>query len=53
MRNIKGKIKYFDRIINENPEISIRKISIITRLKELYAERETYFRNKFLMIIQR
>ena len=39
--------KHFDGIINENPEISIRKISIITKLKELYAQRETYFRNKF------
>ena len=38
-----ARIKYFDRIINENPEISIRKISIITKLKELYAQRETYF----------
>ena len=42
-----ARIKYFDRIINENPEISIRKISIITKLKELYAQRKTYFRNKF------
>ena len=42
-----ARIKYFDRIINENPEMSIRKISIITKLKELYAQRETYFRSKF------
>ena len=42
-----ARINYFDRIINENPEISIRKISIITKLKELYAQREMHFRNKF------
>ena len=42
-----ARIKYFDRIINENPEMPIRKISIITKLKELYAQRETYFRNTF------
>ena len=42
-----ASIKHFDKIINENPEISIRKINIITKLKELYAQRETYFKNKF------
>ena len=42
-----ARIKYFNRIINENPKISIRKISILTKLTELYAQRETYFRNKF------
>ena len=42
-----ARIKYFNRIINENPKISIRKISMLTKLKELFAQRETYFRNKF------
>ena len=42
-----ARIKYFDKKINENPEISIKKTGIITKLKRLYALREEYFRNKF------
>ena len=37
-----ARINYFDRIINENPEISIRKISIITKLKKKCTKRNAF-----------
>ena len=40
-------MKYFDKIIDENPEMSVMKIIVINELKNLYAQRETCFRNKF------
>ena len=42
-----ARIKYFNKIINENPEMSIEKTGMITKLKGLYALREEYFRSKF------
>ena len=42
-----ARIKYFDKIIDENPEMTVMKIIVINELKNLYVQRETYFRNKF------
>ena len=42
-----ARIKYFDKIINENPEMSIKKTGIIIKLKKLHALREEYFIHKF------
>ena len=39
------RIKYFDKIIKENPEMSTKKINIINKLKELYTARKEYFKN--------
>ena len=40
-------MKYFDKIIDENPEMSVMKIIVKNELKNVYAQIETYFRNKF------
>ena len=36
------RIKYFDKIMKENPEISAKKIDIINQLKSLYVIRRDY-----------
>ena len=35
-----SRINYFDKIINENPEMSTKKIDIINQLKSLYTIRK-------------
>ena len=37
------RIKYFDKIIKENPKMSNKKIDIINQLKMLYTFRKNYF----------
>ena len=39
-------IKYFDKIIKENPKMSVKKIDIINQLKSLYTMRKDYFKIK-------
>ena len=39
-----SRIKYFDKIIKENPEMSAEKIDIINQLKSLYVVRRDYFK---------
>ena len=39
-----SRIKYFDKIIKENPEMSNKKIDIINQLKSLYVIRRDYFK---------
>ena len=39
-----SRIKYFDKIIKENPKMSNKKIDIINQLKTLYTIRENYFK---------
>ena len=41
-----SRIKYFDKIIKENPEISAKDIDIINQLKTLYTMRREYFKVK-------
>ena len=41
-------MKYFDKIIKENPEISTKKINITNKLKELYKARKEYFENIYI-----
>ena len=41
-----SKIKYFDKIIKENPKMSAKKIDIINQLKSLYEIRKDYFKIK-------
>ena len=41
-----SRIKYFDKIIEENPEMSAKKIDIINQLKSLYITRRGYFKVK-------
>ena len=43
-----ARMKYFDEIIQENPEISTKKINIINKLKELYKARKEYFENIYI-----
>ena len=38
-----SRIKYFDKTIKENPEMSTKKIDIINQLKTLYTFRKNYF----------
>ena len=38
-----SRIKYFDKIIKENPKMSNKKIDIINQLKSLYTIRKNYF----------
>ena len=40
------RIKYFDKIIKENPKMSTKKIDIINQLKSLYTIRKNYFKVK-------
>ena len=35
-----SRIKYFDKIIRENPQMSAKKIDIINQLKSLYTMRK-------------
>ena len=41
-----AKIKFFDKIIERNPEMSTKIIDIINELKYLYIMREEYFKNR-------
>ena len=41
-----SRIKYFDKIIKENPKMSAKKIDIINQLKSLYTTRKDYFKIK-------
>ena len=41
-----SRIKYFDKIIKENPKISNKKIDIINQLKTLYTISKKYFKIK-------
>ena len=41
-----SRIKYLDKIIKENPEMSTKKIDIINQLKTLYTFRKKYFEIK-------
>ena len=41
-----SRIKYFDKIIKENPKMSNKKIDIINELKTLYTIRKNYFEIK-------
>ena len=41
-----ARIKYFNRIINKNPEMPTKTIDIINGLKYLYIVREKYFENR-------
>ena len=42
-----SKIKYIDKIINKNPEITKEEINVLNDLKQLYYSRKNYFFNKF------
>ena len=41
-----SRIKYFDKIIKENPKMSAKKIDILNHLKSLYVFRKNYFEVK-------
>ena len=41
-------MKYFDKIIKENPKMSTKKNNIINKLKELYKSRKEYFENIYI-----
>ena len=41
-----SRIKYFDKIIKENPKMSAKKIDIMNQLKSLYTFRKDYFKIK-------
>ena len=41
-----SRIKYFDKIIKENPKLSAKKIDIINQLKSLYTTRKDFFKIK-------
>ena len=41
-----SRIKYLDKIINENPKMSAKKIDILNQLKMLYISRKNYFEVK-------
>ena len=41
-----SRIKYFDKIIKENPKMSAKKINILNQLKSLYTFRKNYFEVK-------
>ena len=41
-------MKYFDKIIKENPKMSTKKNNIINTLKELYKARKEYFENIYI-----
>ena len=42
-----ARIKYLDKIIKENPEMSAKKIDVINQLKTLYTMRENYYEVRF------
>ena len=41
-----SRIKYLDKIIKENPNMSAKKIDVINQLKSLYTMRKDYFKIK-------
>ena len=41
-----SRIKYLDKIIQENPKMSAKKIDIINQLRSLYTMRKDYFKIK-------
>ena len=41
-----SRIKYFDKIIKENPKMSAKKIDKLSQLKSLYTTRKNYFEVK-------
>ena len=41
-----SRMKYFDKIIEENPKMPAKKINIINQLKSLYTIRKNYFEIK-------
>ena len=41
-----SRIKYFDKIIKENPKMAAKKIDIINQLKSLYTTRKDFFKIK-------
>ena len=41
-----SRIKYFDKIIKENPKMSAKKIDILNQLKSLYSTRKDFFKIK-------
>ena len=41
-----SRVKYLDKIINENSKMSAKKIDIINQLKSLYTMRKEYFNVK-------
>ena len=41
-----SRIKYLDKIIEENPKMSAKKIDIINQLKSLYTTRKDFFKIK-------
>ena len=41
-----SRIKYFDKIIKENPKMSAKKIDILNQLKSLYTTRKDFFKIK-------
>ena len=41
-----SRIKYFDKIIKENPKMSAKQIDIINQLKSLYTTRKDFFKIK-------
>ena len=41
-----SRIKYLDKIIEENPKMSTKKINIINQLKSLYTTRKDFFKIK-------
>ena len=41
-----SRIKYLDKVIKENPKMSIKKTDIINQLKTLYTFRKDYFKIK-------
>ena len=41
-----SRIKYFDKIIKENPKMSAKEIDIINQLKSLYTTRKDFFKIK-------
>ena len=43
-----SRIKYFDKIINENPKMLAKKIDILNQLKSLYTLRKGYFEVKII-----
>ena len=43
-----ARMKYFDKMIKENPEMSTKKINIINKLRELYIARKEYFEKIYI-----
>ena len=43
-----ARMKYFDKMIKENPEMSTKKINIINKSRELYIARKEYFEKIYI-----